>query len=126
MDRADTLIDNVRSGRDGNRVLTLHPDDTWSATPGPHLEVTGTVTRSYFFLGSQRIVMRVEVDGEDDEVYYFHTDHLGSIAAVSHEFGNLYELVDSARYLPFGGRRVEKVQNTHAMKAKLSCSIRIL
>ena len=51
--------------------------------------------------------MRVEADGEDDEVYYFHTDHLGSIAAVSHEFGNAHELVDSSRYLPFGGLRVE-------------------
>ena len=69
--------------------------------------MTGTVTRSYFLLGSQRIAMRVEADGEDDEVYYFHTDHLGSIAAVSHEFGNYYELVDSAGYLPFGGLRVE-------------------
>ena len=47
---------------DGARVLTLYPDDTWSATPGPHLEVTGTVTRSYYFLGSQRIAMRVEAD----------------------------------------------------------------
>ncbi len=59
------------------------------------------------FTSDQWVAMRVEVDGEDDEVYYFHTDHLGSIAAVSHEYSNAHELVDSARYLPFGGMRVE-------------------
>ena len=47
--------------------------------------------------------MRVEADGEDDVVYYFHTDHLGSIAAVSKELGDLSGLVDSGATSPLEG-----------------------
>jgi RHS repeat-associated protein len=38
----------------------------------------GQVWRSYYFAGSVRIAMRVQVNGSADQVYYLLTDHLGS------------------------------------------------
>jgi RHS repeat-associated protein len=53
------------------------------------------VILKYYFLGGRRVAMR-----EDGEVYYFHTDHLGSTSAMSDGAGNAYG--DPVRYLPFG------------------------
>ena len=60
-------------------------------------------TRSYYYLGSRRIAMQVD-DGVESEVYYFHTDHLGSTSAMSNESGTLVE-GSVTRYLPYGGYR---------------------
>jgi RHS repeat-associated protein len=38
----------------------------------------GQVWRSYYFAGSARIAMRVQVNGSGDQVYYLLADHLGS------------------------------------------------
>jgi RHS repeat-associated protein len=53
------------------------------------------VITKYYFLGSQRVAMR-----QDGDVYYFHTDHLGSTSAMSDNEGNAYG--EPVRYLPFG------------------------
>jgi hypothetical protein len=39
---------------------------------------SGQVWTSYYFTGSVRIAMRVQVNGSADQVYYLLTDHLGS------------------------------------------------
>jgi RHS repeat-associated protein len=39
---------------------------------------SGQVWKSYYFSGSVRIAMRVQVNGVGDKVYYLLTDHLGS------------------------------------------------
>src|SRR5512143_2054637 len=39
---------------------------------------SGQVWRSYYFVGSVRIAMRVQVNGVGDKVNYLLTDHLGS------------------------------------------------
>jgi hypothetical protein len=53
------------------------------------------VITKYYFLGGRRVAMR-----RDGQVYYFHTDHLGSTSAMSDGTGNAYG--DPVRYLPFG------------------------
>ena len=39
---------------------------------------SGQEWRSYYFQGSVRLAMRVQVNGVGDKVYYLLTDHLGS------------------------------------------------
>ncbi|MBN1315451.1 MAG: hypothetical protein JXA42_08285 [Anaerolineales bacterium] len=99
---------------DGSRVKTIYPDGSWTAFIGDHYEVESDgVTRSYYFLGAQRIAMRIDY-GETDTLYFFHTDHpsaalradLGSTSLLSDENGDYVDGTE-ARYLPYGGYRVE-------------------
>jgi RHS repeat-associated protein len=89
----------------GNRVLTIWPDESETAYVGEHYEVEGELARSYYYFGSQRIAMRID-DGVNEDVYWFHTDHLGSTSLLSDENGDDVD-GSTARFLPFGGYRVE-------------------
>ena len=55
-------------------------------------------TKSYYFANGQRIAQRV-TSGEDTDVYYIHTDHLGSAVRLTDEDG---EIVQSTAYDPYG------------------------
>ena len=87
----------------GNRVVTLWPDSTKTEFVGPHYEVEGSTTRTYYFLAGQRVALRVE-EGQDDDVFWFHTDHLGSTSRLTNEAGSSV-ITSTARYKPFGGYR---------------------
>jgi RHS repeat-associated protein len=97
----------------GNRVLTIWPDGSKTAFPaasaglrvGERYEVEEDLTRSYYRLGGQRIAMRLD-DGETSEVYWLHTDHLGSTSLLSTISGTLV-ISSTTRFLPFGDYRVE-------------------
>ena len=41
------------------------------------------VTRSYYYVGGQRIGVRV-MEGEEEQLYYLHSDHLGSVSVASY------------------------------------------
>ena len=51
--------------------------------------------------------MRVD-DGVDEEVYWFHTDHLGSTSLMSNISGTVVPS-STVRYLPFGEPRIGEV-----------------
>ena len=59
--------------------------------------------RTYYFLAGQRIALHKEA-GQSDEVYWFHTDHLGSTSRLTNESGSTV-VTATARYKPFGGYR---------------------
>ena len=109
---------------DGNgaRVMTINPDSSSTVFPaqnaglcvGEHYEVEGSTTRSYYYLGGQRIAMRVD-DGQSSDVFWFHSDHLGSTSTLPLRFGrdatpsdiNGNEVVTSTvRFYPYGEYRV--------------------
>ena len=90
---------------DGNRVVQKNSDGTYSLfLAGGAYEVsvnssgTTTGTRSYYALGGQRALV-----DETGDLHYLLTDHLGSVAAVIDDTGNLES---EQRYLPFGGERL--------------------
>ena len=88
----------------GARVMTINPDSSSTVFVGEHYEVEGSTTRSYYYLGGQRIAMRVD-DGQSSDVYWFHSDHLGSTSTLSDINGN--EVVTSTvRFYPYGEYRV--------------------
>jgi RHS repeat-associated protein len=75
---------------------------------------TGQTWRSYYYAGSTRIAMRVQVLGSPDMVYYLHGDHLGSTSlttcGVATSEGGcgglpLGDVVAQQRYLPYGAER---------------------
>ena len=126
---------------DGNgaRVMTINPDSSSTVFPaqnaglcvGEHYEVEGSTTRSYYYLGGQRIVpsathgtkaMRVD-EGQSSDVYWLHSDHpsaslrtgLGSTSTLPLRFArgaaqsdiNGNEVVTSTvRFYPYGEYRV--------------------
>ena len=82
--------------------------DSWTASQRPKLEVDWHIEdtqTSYYYLGGQRIALRVE-EGQEDDVYWLHTDHLGSTSLLSDDEGDL-EIGTTTRFLPFGDYRTE-------------------
>jgi RHS repeat-associated protein len=65
---------------------------------GGHFEVSGGSAKKYIFAGSQRVAM-IDAGGQ---IYYFHSDHLGSSAVLTDPTGIKAQQTD---YLPYGGQR---------------------
>jgi RHS repeat-associated protein len=63
---------------------------------------SGHAWTSYYFAGSARIAMRVQVNGSGDQVYYLLTDHLGS-TAITVDTNN--DKLAEIRYAPWGTTR---------------------
>jgi hypothetical protein len=63
---------------------------------------SGQVWTSYYFAGSTRIAMRVQVNGSSDQVYYFLTDHLGSTTVSYRSDGGETRF---QQYYPWGALR---------------------
>ncbi len=82
--------------------------DGSTAGQRPKLEVDWQIEdtqTSYYYLGSQRVALRVE-EGDEDDVYWLHTDHLGSTSLLSTITGTQVS-GSTARFLPFGDYRTE-------------------
>jgi RHS repeat-associated protein len=86
---------------DGNRIKQGNPDGTTTLFLGGgayevHIDGQTTTVTKYYAIAGQR-VMR-----DSSGLHYLMTDHLGSVAAVLDENG---DLESDERYLPFGGLR---------------------
>jgi len=93
----------------GQRVKATRPDGTTIYTPFPNYEETvagaNTTTRATYSLAGQATAVRVSGDPNpaNNGLFYLHSDHLGSVSAMSDENGNLVGSV--TRYTPFGEYR---------------------
>lgn len=91
------------------RVLTVDVEGNLIYTPFPDYErevrSADTIRRWTFSLDGAAVATRVigDPDTANNGLVYIHGDHLGSMTVISDDEG---ELKDSARYYPYGGRRV--------------------
>jgi RHS repeat-associated protein len=85
-----SLVKMAHKGNAYRKALTLQ------APPA------GQVWRSYYFQGSVRLALRVQVNGAADKVYYLLTDHLGSTSITVDVNGNKQAEI---RYKPWGETR---------------------
>jgi YD repeat-containing protein len=83
---------------DGNKVKQINPDGTVSLVLFGGLVTTEETRVSEYFLIAGSVVAYRNPDG----LFYMVTDHLGSVIGVPDASGTLLE---STRYLPFGGTR---------------------
>ncbi len=74
---------------------------------GNHYEITGGITRTYYYAGNVRVAERYS-----NTLYYLLTDHLGSTAITLDQNGNRVKLNPSnpdvnieLRYYPYGDPR---------------------
>jgi RHS repeat-associated protein len=70
--------------------------------PNKYLEVLGSTSTRYVFLGNELVATVENTGGIADTTRYIHTDHLGSTGAVSDEIGSLVQTID---YYPYGAER---------------------
>ena len=88
--------------RDDQRVKAA-VNGTTSVYVGAYFEVTGGITRTYYYAGNVRVAERYS-----NTLYFLLTDHLGSTATTTDASGNrvtelrYYPYGDSARYNPSG------------------------
>jgi RHS repeat-associated protein len=62
----------------------------------------GQVWRKYYLAGGQRLAMRVRQNGQNDELYYLLTDHLGSTSV---SYDAVTGQVIRQKYMPWGELR---------------------
>ena len=74
-----------------------------------------SVQRSTYYLAGKAIATRINGDGSNDGLYFFHSDHLGSASVMSYGQGHAsvgQKVAGSeTRYLPFGDWRTEPTAN---------------
>jgi len=88
---------------------TVTPTNTPSPTPTatPVTIPPSVISRTVYSLAGQMVALRVEgeLDTSKNGLFYTHTDHLGSLHALT-KTADGYIVADSmARFLPFGGYR---------------------
>ena len=90
-------------------VHLLDGTATYTANEISHRLPGSSTQRSTYYLAGKAIATRVKVysaGGDSNDLYYFHSDHLGSASVMSDDQGVI--VPDStARYLPFGDWRTE-------------------
>ncbi|MEZ8449009.1 RHS repeat-associated core domain-containing protein [Vibrio splendidus] len=59
----------------------------------------GTLTREYFFAGSKQVATTISSDQDEADIYYVHTDHLGTPTMLTDSAGSIQW---AAHYTPFG------------------------
>jgi hypothetical protein len=89
-------------------------DKGWLAFSNASLErrqVAYTISRKTYFLGGAAIATRISGDPEGaNDLFYIHTDHLGSTSLMSDAAGQKVE-TSVGRYLPYGRWRTEPTAN---------------
>jgi len=86
----------------GEQVVSASTSGGGSDIPRPSEEES-----RYYYLAGQRIAMRRGVNGPGpahQELYYLHTDHLGSTSEVTSESAPVARIAQE-RYYPYGGVR---------------------
>ena len=86
----------LRLRRCAKKIVASNGLTTTTYYVGNWLEVREGVTTTYYYLGSQRVAMRQTAAGQQDQVTYLHSDHLGSTSAWSGSNSI------SQTYYPFG------------------------
>jgi RHS repeat-associated protein len=89
---------------DGQRVKRVDPSGT-TAYIGQHFEVQASagISTSYYYFGSQRVVMRIRPSGSySGTLYWIQGDQLGSASLTTNITG---AVVSEQRYYPFGETR---------------------
>ncbi len=79
------------------RAVITTPVSISSVYVGNYFEITGGITRTYYYAGNVRVAERYS-----NTLYYLLTDHLGSTAVTTDASGNR---VTELRYYPYGGDR---------------------
>jgi RHS repeat-associated protein len=94
---------------DGGRVKKT-VNGTTTVYIGKLYECTGSVCLKYIFAGDTRIAVKPVTGGE---IYYYHTDHLGSSSLMTDVNGAVSENI---AYLPFGQTRLDSGSMSTAYK----------
>ena len=84
--------DGLLVKREVGGQTTVHVDQHYERNV-----TTGQETKNYY-LGDQRVAM-----DQDDDIYFLHTDHLGSTRIMSDQAGNA--VGEAIRYYPYGTMR---------------------
>ncbi len=79
------------------RAVITTPVSIASVYVGNYFEITGGITRTYYYAGNVRVAERYS-----NTLYYLLTDHLGSTAVTTDASG---ARVTELRYYPYGGDR---------------------
>ena len=83
---------------------------TYSLSEISRRQPGSSIQRSTYYLAGKAIATRINGTTNDDGLYFFHSDHLGSATVMSDDQGVI--VPDStARYLPFGDWRTEPTAN---------------
>ena len=105
----DFLVQNLGQGYlpgghvKASLVKVFHRGNEFRKAQVMQAPPAGHAWRSYYFAGSARIAMRVQVNGSTDQVYYLLTDHLGSTAIT---VGTNNSKLAEIRYKPWGETRI--------------------
>jgi len=98
-----SLVTRFAYDGDGNRVKVT-AGTTTTVYIGTYYEQQGTTVTRYYYLGGQRVAMRVGPAGQAGTVTYLHVDHLGSTSLAT--TGSGQEMPGSRTwYYPYGGIR---------------------
>ncbi len=95
----------------GNRVTKVENGVT-TITPFPHYRVIGGAVTKYYFANGERIAERVG-GNLPGNVFYYHSDHLGSSNIVSNSAGTE---VKATQFYPYGSTRSETGSKTLEQK----------
>ena len=104
----DFLVQNLGQGYilgskvravENNLVKIAHRGNELRKAQSLQAPPAGHAWTSYYFAGSARVAMRLQVNGTADQVYYLLTDHLGSTAIT---VGTNNDKLAEIRYAPWG------------------------
>jgi YD repeat-containing protein len=89
------LVTRFYYDADGNRVRQVTADGTSTLYIGQWYEESQSLSKvrvrtNYYYLGGQRVALRVGVVGQAGTVYWLHADPLGSLSEVSTGSTSLY------------------------------------
>jgi RHS repeat-associated protein len=96
-----SLVTRFAYDGDGNRVKVT-AGTTTTVYVGNYYEKQGTTVTRYYYLGGQRVAMRVGPAGQAGTLAYLHGDHLGSTSLATSSSGGV---VARQRYYPYGAVR---------------------
>jgi len=96
-----SLVTRFAYDGDGQRVKVT-AGTTTTVYIGDYYEKQGTTVTKYYYLGGQRVAMRVGPAGQAGTVTYLQGDHLGSTSLATSSSGGV---VARQRYYPYGAVR---------------------
>ena len=107
--------DGQRSNKYTASSETLYFNKMWTHHTDGGNSLYGGQTSKNIYLGDTRIVTKLNsgenptYQEESRKQYYYHSDHLGSVAMISDHKGDEYQRLE---YTPYGETWVEKTSNT--------------
>ena len=108
---------NTDKLRFASTVHVLSGSATYSMSEISRREPGSSTQRSTYYLAGKAIATRINGTTNDDGLYFFHSDHLGSATVMSYGEGHAGQTEGTkvagseTRYLPFGDWRTEPTAN---------------